>query len=67
MKENLTKKQANQLCKNIGTMLVAELSSPTIKGKADRLVADYVKANKLDADPDELSKQLRWSVKVTLK
>ena len=66
MNGKLTKKQANELCEAVAQMLVADLASVTIKGKADKLVADYVKNNKLDASPDELSKKLRWSVKVTL-
>lgn len=47
-------------------MLVAELATTNVKAKADKIAADYAKANKLDADPEELSKSLRWSVKVTL-
>ncbi len=66
MKKSLTKKQANELCEAVAQILVAELASPTVKIKADKLVADYVKNNKLDVSPDELSKNLRWSVKVTL-
>ena len=66
MKGKLTKKQANELCETVGQMLVTELGSATVKIKADKLIADYVKNNKLDASPDELSKKLRWSVKVTL-
>jgi hypothetical protein len=66
VKSSLTRKQANQLCKTVGQMLVAELATTNVKGKADKLVAEYVKANKLDADPQELSRSLRWSVKVTL-
>ena len=66
MKGSLTKKQANQLCKAVGQMLVTELATTNVRGKADKLVADHVKANKLDVDPVELSRSLRWSVKVTL-
>jgi len=66
VKSKLTKKQANQLCKNVGQMLVTELSTTNVRGKADKLVTDFVKANKLDADPAELSRSLKWSVKVTL-
>jgi len=66
LKSSLTKKQANQLCRAVGQMLVAELATTNVKAKADKIAADYAKANELDADPEELSKSLRWSVKVTL-
>jgi hypothetical protein len=65
-KTGLTKKQGNEICEIVGQMLVTELGSLTVKGKADKLVADYVKNNKVDITPDELSKKLRWSVKVQL-
>ena len=57
MKTTLTKKQANQLCKNVDQILVAKLATTNVRGKANKLVADYVKANKLDADPAELSRE----------
>jgi hypothetical protein len=66
VKKSLTKKQANELCETVAQMLVTDLGTATVKIKADKLVADYVKNNKLDVSPDELSKNLRWSVKVTL-
>ena len=67
MVKTLTEKQGNELCEIIGQTLVAELGTATVKGKVDKLVADYVKKNKIEASPDDLSKKLRWSVKVTLK
>jgi len=67
MVKTLTDKQGNELCETVGQALVAELGAATVKGKVDKLVADYVKKNKIDISSDELSKKLRWSVKVTLK
>jgi len=64
--KTLTDKQANDLCETVGQTLVAELGAATVKTKVDKIVADYVKKNKIESKPEELSKKLHWSVKVTL-
>jgi hypothetical protein len=63
----LTGKQGDELTKEISTMLVGELESGSVKKKVDKLVANYVKKNKIEIKPEELSKNIQWSVKVTLK
>jgi len=63
----LTDKQSVELCDNIGKMLVLELESETVKAKVKKLVADYVKENKIDTDPTRLSDKLHWHVQVLLK
>jgi hypothetical protein len=63
----LTEKQSVELFDNVGKMLVTELESETVKNKVKKLVADYVKKNKIDVDPAGLSDRLQWSVKVSLK
>jgi len=67
MKASLTDKQGDEICANVGEMLVAELEAASVKSKVNNLVADYVKKNKISADPEGLSKKLQWSVKVSLK
>jgi len=66
MVKTLTEKQGNELCETVGQALVAELGTTNVKGKVDKIFTDYVKKNKIEAGPDELSKKLHWSVKVTL-
>jgi len=67
MARGLTEKQSVELCDNVGKMLVMELESETVKSKVKKLVTDYVKKNKLDADPTGLSNKLHWHVQVLLK
>jgi len=66
MKE-LNDKQNVELCDTIGKMLVTELDTTAVKTKVQKLVTDYVKKNKLDADPKNLSNKLHWHVQVLLK
>lgn len=63
----LSEKQSVELFDNVGKMLVTELESETVKNKVKKLVADYVKKNKIDVNPTGLSDKLQWSVKVSLK
>jgi len=64
---SLTEKQSVELYDSLGKMLVTELESETVKNKVKKLVADYVKKNKIDVNPAGLSDKLQWSVKVSLK
>jgi len=63
----LTDKQSVELCDSVGKMLVMELESETVKGKVKKLVADYVKKNKIDVNPTGLNDKLEWHVQVRLK
>jgi hypothetical protein len=63
--KGLTDKQTVELCDNVGKMLALELASEAVKTKVKKLVADYVKKNKIAAPG--LPEKLQWSVKVQLK
>jgi hypothetical protein len=63
----LTEKQSIELCDNVGKMLVTELEADVVKNRVKKLVLDYVKKNKIDDDPADLSNKLTYSVKVSLK
>jgi len=65
--KDLTDKQSVELCDALGKMLVAELEAPAVKTKVQKLVTDYVKKNKVDADPKSLSNKLHWHIQVLLK
>ena len=67
MTHGLTDKQSVELCDNVGKMLVEELDSATVKNKVKKLVSDYSKKNKIDANPTVLSDKLEWRVQVRLK
>lgn len=65
--KDLNDKQSVELCDSIGKMLVTELEVPAVKSKVEKLVSEYVKKNKVDADPKSLSNRLHWHVQVLLK
>ena len=44
-----------------------ELEAEGVKNKVKKMVSDYVKKNKIDDDPMDLSNKLRYSVKVSLE
>ena len=67
MKESLSEKQKTELCDAVGKFLVGEIETESIRNKVKKLVTDYAKKNKLDADPSELFNAMDWSVKVLLK
>lgn len=48
-------------------MLAINLDTETIRNKVNRSVADYVKKNNIDVDAANISKNISWSVKVSLK
>jgi hypothetical protein len=64
---SLNKRQSVELCGNIGKVLTAELDSATIQNRVRRVVADYIKANNLNENADNLMKKISWSVKVELR
>jgi hypothetical protein len=64
---SLTKTQSVELCDDVGKMLVMELEAEGVKNKVKKMVSDYVKKNKIDDDPMDLSNKLRYSVKVSLE
>jgi len=63
----LTEKQSVELCDNVGKLLVMELEPEAVKSKVKKMVSDYVKKNKIDADPASLFAKLHWHVQVLLK
>jgi len=63
----LNERQSLQICDEIGKMLAAQLDSETIRNKVNTLAADYIKRNNLNMDAAEISKNISWSVKVSLK
>lgn len=65
--KGLNDKQSVELCDALGKMLVTELDTTAVKTKVEKLVTDYVKKNKLDADPKSVSNSLHWHVQVLLK
>lgn len=67
MVHGLTEKQGTELCETIGKMLVMELESDAVKAKVKKMVADYVKKNKINANPTVLSDKAEWRVQVRLK
>ena len=67
MTHGLTDKQSVELSDNVGKMLVNELESATVKNKVKKLVSDYVKKNKIDANLTFLNDKLEWRVQVRFK
>ncbi len=67
MTHGLTDKQSVELCDNVGKMLVKELDSETVKSKVKKLVSDYVKKNKIDANPTVLNDKSEWRVQIRFK
>jgi len=65
--QGLTDKQSVELCNDVGKLLVMELESETVKSKVKKLVADYVKKNKINVNPAGVSDKLHWHVEVLLK
>jgi hypothetical protein len=65
--KGLNDKQSVELCDNVGKMLVTELEAPAVRTKVEKLVSDYVKKNKVEADARSLSGKLHWHVQVLLK
>lgn len=63
----LSDKQSTELCDDVGKLLVMELESETVKNKVKKTVSDYVKKNKIDANPTDLSNKLQWHIQVLLK
>ncbi len=63
----LTEKQSVELCDHVGKMLLTEIESDAAKGKVKKLIADYVKKNKIDANPNVLLDKMEWRVQVRLK
>jgi hypothetical protein len=63
----LNDKQSKELCDKIGNLLSVQLDSDVIRNKVNRLAADYVKRNDLNADAADIAKNISWSVKVSLK
>ena len=63
----LTEKQSIELCDNVGKLLVTELEADATKNKVKKMVSEYVKKNKIDENPADLSNKLNYSVKVSLK
>jgi hypothetical protein len=64
---SLNKKQSVELCDNIGKMLAMELDSAAVQNKVKRAIADYVKANMLADNAEDIMRKMSWSVKVELK
>jgi hypothetical protein len=64
---SINKTQSVELCDDVGKMLVMELEAEGVKNKVKKMVSDYVKKNKIDDDPMDLSNKLRYSVKVSLE
>ncbi len=67
MKESLSAKQKTELCDAVGKFLVGEIETESIKNRVKKMVTDYAKKNRLDADPLELFNAMDWSVKVLLR
>jgi hypothetical protein len=67
MAHGLTEKQGTELCETIGKMLVLELESEVVKAKVKKMITEYVKKNKINANPAVLSDKAEWRVQVRLK
>ena len=63
----LTAKQGDEITEEVGKMLVMELDKDSTMKKVEKVLADYVKKNKIDVKPDALAKNIKWSVKVSIK
>ncbi len=63
----LTAKQGDEITEEIGKMLAMELDKDSTMKKVEKIVADYLKKNKIDAKPEALAKKVKWSVRVSLK
>lgn len=63
----LNDRQSRELVDEIGKLLAVQLDSEQIRNKVNRMVADYCKRNNINADAADISKNLSWSVKVSLK
>lgn len=60
-------KHTRELTDEIGKFLLAQLQTQAIRDNVCTLVCDYLKKNKIDADPSDLFKTIEWRVKVLLK
>ena len=67
MEESLSEKQKRELLDSIGKFLLGELYSEDSRDQVKKMVADFVKKNRLDVDPSSLFNSVEWHVQVFLK
>jgi hypothetical protein len=60
-------KQGKEICENVGRILVDELDTEKVWSKVEKMLAQYLKSNKINEDARNLTDKLEWSVKVRLK
>jgi hypothetical protein len=63
----LNDRQSGELIDEIGKLLAIQLDSEQVKNKVNRIMADYCKRNNISCDVMDISKNISWSVKVSLK
>ncbi len=63
----LNDRQSRELVDEIGKLLAVQLDSEQIKNKVNRIIADYCKRNNINGEVMDISKNISWSVKVSLK
>lgn len=64
---SLTDQQGMEICENVGRMLVEELDTENVWNNVEKMLANYLRDNNINADASELANNLEWSVKVKLK
>lgn len=63
----LNDRQSGELIDEIGKLLAIQLDSEQVKNKVNHMIADYCKRNNISCDVMDISKNISWSVKVSLK
>jgi hypothetical protein len=64
---SINDKGRKEICDSVGKMLVEKLDTKEIWNRVERIVAEYIRDNKLNLDASDLTKRLEWSVNVQLK
>ncbi len=63
----LNDRQNRELVDEIGKLLAVQLDSEQIKNKVNRIIVDFCKRNNISGEVMDVSKNISWSGKVSLK
>ncbi len=63
----LNDRQDRELVDEIGKLLAVQLDSEQTKNKVNRIIVDFCKRNNISGEVMDVSKNISWSGKVSLK
>ncbi len=66
-KQGLSEKDKRDICDTVGKFLVEEIHDDRVRTKAQKLISDVAKKNKLDVDSADLFNSMEFHVQVLLK